>query len=155
MTTLVPAAEADREFLFQVYAASRDSEMAVVPWTDDQKQLFLRMQFDLQDRHYRSQYSQVQFLLVVQDGRPIGRLYLYETAGEIHVMDISLLPAFRGGGVGGAVMRDLLARAAESARAVTLYVEHHNPARRLYQRLGFREAGGEGVYLRMECMPNR
>ena len=35
---------ADTEFLFEVYAASRDAEMALVPWTEAQKRSFLRMQ---------------------------------------------------------------------------------------------------------------
>jgi ribosomal protein S18 acetylase RimI-like enzyme len=151
--TLTPATEADREFLFEVYAASRDSEMAVVPWTDEQKRSFLRMQFEAQDKHYRAHYSTAQFLVIHHEGRPVGRLYVYESTDEIRLMDIALLPAWRGAGIGGALVRDILAQAASSGRRVTLHVEHHNPARRLYQRLGFRQVADEGVYLRMQWTP--
>lgn len=147
--TLTTATAADREFLFEVYAASRDSEMALVPWSEEQKQAFLRMQFDAQDHHYRAHYPNAQFQIIRHEGRAVGRLYVYESAAEIRIMDIALLPAWRGMGIGSSLLRDILARAASSSRCVTLHVEHHNPARRLYHRLGFRPNGDEGVYLRM------
>lgn len=152
--TLTAATAADRDFLFEVYAASRDAEMALVPWTEAQKQAFLRMQFDAQDRHYRAHYPDAQFQVIHHEGRAIGRLYVYECAGEIRVMDIALLPPWRGRGIGTSLLRDILARAAASSRAVTLHVEHHNPARRLYHRLGFRPVGEDGVYLRMRWDPS-
>src|SRR3712207_8583920 len=38
----------DDEFLLDVYASTRSEELAPVPWTDEQKRAFLRMQFDAQ-----------------------------------------------------------------------------------------------------------
>lgn len=148
--TLTAATAADREFLFEVYAASRDTEMALVPWSEDQKRNFLRMQFDAQDRHYRAHYPDAQFQIIRHEDRAVGRLYVYESAAEIRIMDIALLPAWRGMGIGSGLLREILARAASSNRFVTLHVEHHNPARRLYDRLGFRPIRDEGVYLRMQ-----
>jgi len=151
--TLTPATTADTEFLFEVYAASRDAEMTLLPWTDVQKRAFLRMQFEAQDRHYRAHYPNAQFQVIHHEGRAIGRLYVHETADEIRIMDIAILPDWRGIGIGSGLLRDILARAASSTRAVTLHVEHNNAARRLYDRLGFRPAGEEGVYLRMQWNP--
>jgi ribosomal protein S18 acetylase RimI-like enzyme len=148
--TLTTATAADREFLFEVYAASRDSEMAAVPWNDAQKRGFLRMQFEAQDRHYREHYPGAQFQVIHHEGSPIGRLYLDESPDQIRIMDIALLPAWRGAGIGSALLGGILARATASRRVVILHVEHNNPARRLYDRLGFRPAADEGVYLRME-----
>jgi ribosomal protein S18 acetylase RimI-like enzyme len=153
--TLTIATAADRTFLFEVYAASRDTEMALVPWSDDQKLGFLRMQFEAQDSHYRKHYPEAQFQVVHYQGHPVGRLYVHECADEIRVLDIALLPAWRGLGIGSGLLRDILARAAASSRVVTLHVEHHNPARRLYDRLGFRPVSDESVYLRMEWDASR
>ena len=153
--TLTIATAADREFLFEVYAASRDSEMALVPWSDEQKQAFLRMQFDAQDRHYRTHYPEARFQVIHHEGQPVGRLYVFEGADEIRIMDIALLPAWRGAGIGSALLRDVLARAGELNRSVTLHVEHNNPARRLYDRLGFRPVSDEGIYVRMQWDFNR
>ncbi len=47
----------------------------------------------------------------------------------------------RGAGIGEAVLRLVLAEAEEANVAVSLSVMHHNPARRLYERLGFEYAG--------------
>ena len=40
--------------------------------------------------------------------------------------------------------------AAALARGVSIHVEASNPARRLYDRKGFREVGQDGPYIRME-----
>jgi hypothetical protein len=42
----------DVEFLFRVYASTRTEELAPVPWTDEQKQAFLRQQFDAQSSYW-------------------------------------------------------------------------------------------------------
>ena len=76
--------------------------------------------------------------MVERDGRPIGRLYRDLRKDEIRVVDIALLTGERGRGVGGRLMRDVLAEARERGLAVRIHVERTNPARRLYDRLGFR-----------------
>jgi GNAT superfamily N-acetyltransferase len=148
--TMFPATAADREFLFEVYAASRDAEMAMLDWDQTAKENFLRMQFKAQDHHYRSHYPGAQFLVIYDDGKPIGRLYLHETTQRTCVMDIALLPAWRGAGIGGELLTQVLETAAANGRTVMLHVEQYNPARRLYERLGFRTVSDDGVYLRME-----
>lgn len=108
------------------------------------------MQFEAQDLHYRTHYPNARFQLIVHEGRRVGRLYLHEAGEEIRIMDIALLPEARGCGIGSLLLREILAQAAASNRVVTLHVEFNNPARRLYDRLGFRHVADEGVYLRME-----
>ena len=49
--------------------------------------------------------------------------------------------------------QDLLASAAEAVKSVALHVEQHNPAQRLYQRLGFVFRQTEGVHLLLEWQP--
>jgi GNAT superfamily N-acetyltransferase len=68
----------------------------------------------------------------------------------ILIVDIALLPEFRGVGIGGALFRDLLAEAAETGRQVTIHVDKFNPALRLYQRLGFQIVQDAGADWRME-----
>ncbi|MEO8362003.1 MAG: GNAT family N-acetyltransferase, partial [Vicinamibacteria bacterium] len=88
-----PARDADRAFLFQVYATSREAELSVVPWTLETKNLFLRQQFEAQDHHYRSHYPGAEFLVIEREGRSVGRLYLHRSPNDLLVMDIALLPA--------------------------------------------------------------
>jgi ribosomal protein S18 acetylase RimI-like enzyme len=112
------------------------------------------MQFDAQDREYRRHNPEGSFDVVEVDGRPAGRLYVDRRPGDIRIVDISLLPEFRGAGVGGWLIGRLMEEAAASRRKVSIHVEIHNRAARLYARLGFAVAADLGVYRRMEWSPS-
>lgn len=148
-----PVTAADRDFLLRVYASTRAEELAVVPWSPAQKDAFLRMQFEAQDRDYRSKYPSEDFQLILADSTPIGRLYLHRAADELNLIDIAFLPEHCGRGLGTALLRELMAQAQSTRRPIRLYVEHFNPARRLYQRLGFTDLEEHGPYWRMEWIP--
>ena len=147
--------DADAAFSQEVYAASREDEMRVVPWTDEQKRVFLAAQFEAQRRFYRDQFPETDFLIILVDGRPAGRLYVRRTTGEINLVDIALLPAWRSAGIGGALVSELLDESRRTGHPVRLHVEHQNPARRLYDRLGFVLIADLGVYVHMEWRGER
>jgi ribosomal protein S18 acetylase RimI-like enzyme len=69
---------------------------------------------------------------------------------DIRIMDIALAPSFRRRGIGTGLLRALIAEAQESGRKLSVHVEMNNPARTLYERLGFYPAGEHGVYVLME-----
>jgi ribosomal protein S18 acetylase RimI-like enzyme len=137
----------DREFLLGVYMTTREDEMAIVPWTEEQKQAFMR---EAQDADYRRSWPEARFLVVVAGGQDIGRLYRRETDDELHLIDVALLPEWRNRGIGTSLMRDLVSEADRRGKRLTLYVENWNPARRLYERLGFVDASTDAVYAFME-----
>ena len=148
--TLRPANAADLPFLQDVYRKSRESELALLPWSDAQKEAFCAMQFVAQDRGYRGAYPDGEFLLVEMDGEPIGRLYRAATPASFHLIDITLRPEWRNRGIGTQLLRETMSLAAATGLPVQLHVDKSNPARRLYARLGFREVGDAGLYLRLE-----
>ena len=115
----------DEPFLYEVYASTRTEELAAVPWTAEEKEAFLRMQFAAQHTHYRNPtyYPNPTFLVVELDGEPAGRLYLHRSAGEIVIVDIALLPEYRGQGVGTRLMHDLVAEADQTGATMRLHVE--------------------------------
>lgn len=151
--TLRPTRPEDLDFLYQVYAGTRVEEMARVDWDEAQKAAFLRMQFDAQDRYYRENYPGYEFSIILVDGEPAGRLYLHTRPGEIRIMDIALLPGFRGLGYGTRLLGEILATGARNGLTVTIHVERFNPALGLYQRLGFQIAEDRGVYLFLKKDP--
>jgi RimJ/RimL family protein N-acetyltransferase len=151
--TFRPITDADLPFLARVYASTRIEELGVVPWSDAEKAAFCDMQFQAQHAHYMHTYKGADWLVMLHHGEPVGRFYIVEWAREHRIIDIALLPEHRGQGLGTAVMRDLLDRAAATDKAVTIHVEQFNPARRLYQRLGFSKIGEHGVYELMRCVP--
>ena len=151
--TLRPVDTADSDFLFRVYASTREEELAPVAWSEEEKTAFLRQQFAAQTAYWGEQYSGPDFRVIEVDGQPAGRLYLHRGAREIRLVDIALLPEFRGAGIGSGLIQDLLAEARESRRFVTLHVEFFNPARRFYERFGFRAVEDRGAYVLMRWSP--
>lgn len=150
---LRPALDADREFLFRVYASTRAEELAVTGWSDAQKEQFLRMQFDAQHRYYHEHMPDAAYLVVLCEGQPAGRLYLDRRHDEIGVVDIALLPEFRDRGIGSVFLREVMAEATAARTPVRLHVEPFNRALNLYHRLGFHKIGDTGVYLHLEWQP--
>lgn len=148
--TFRPVEADDQELLYGVYASTRTEELAPVPWTEAQKEAFLRMQFRAQTLDYQANYPDAERRLILVDGMPAGRLYVDRREDEVRIVDIALLPAHRGAGVGGAILRDLLAEAAAAGKPLRIHVEQMNPALRLYERLGFKRIGDAGVYYLME-----
>ena len=143
---LRPTEPADREFLLAVYHSTRADELALLPWTDADKVAFVTSQFEAQDANYRQVNPDAQFLVVLADGDRIGRLYLNEMDDELRVIDIALLPEHRGLGIGTALVTWIIANADRERQSVTLHVEPWNPAKRLYERLGFASEGPRGIY---------
>lgn len=152
--TLRPITQADREFLFELYASTREEELKAVDWSDEQKASFLRMQFDAQHHAYTTNYPGAQLQLVLVEGLPAGRLYLHERADEIRIVDIAFLPEHRGRGLGSELIREVQQRARGLGLAVRIHVELYNPAQRLYARLGFAKIGESGVYHLLEWKPS-
>jgi ribosomal protein S18 acetylase RimI-like enzyme len=146
---LRPVTPADAPFLTRVYASTRAAELAQVPWTDAQKEAFIAHQFTAQAAHYERHYAGASFDVVLAGGEPAGRLYVARGAEEIRIVDIALLPAFRGRGIGTGLLRALLGEADAQGKRVSIHVEQSNPALRLYERLGFAPAGETGVHLLM------
>ncbi len=147
---LRPIHAGDEAFLRRVYASSRTAEIALTGWDQVTAEVFLRMQFEAQHHHYRQHYPQARYDIVECDGEPIGRLYVARAQDEIRVIDIALLEAHRGQGIGTTLLGGLLAEAGARGQRVVLHVEENNPACALYRRLGFCPAGMQGMYRRME-----
>lgn len=151
--TLRPITSEDMDFLYQVYASTRADELAIVDWSQEQKDAFLQMQFDAQHRYYQEYYANASFDVILRDSQPIGRLYLDRREDEVRIVDIAILPEHRNAGVGTALLRDIMSEAASMGKVVTIHVEKFNPALRLYRRLGFRQKGDSGMYFLLEWSP--
>jgi hypothetical protein len=107
-----------------LYGHTREDELAVTGWTREQKDAFLDHQFGAQTEYYRQHMPAARWRIIVADGADAG------------------------------LLRSLQQRAGDAGCVLSIHVERHNPARLLYERLGFRPAGGEGpVYQLMEWRP--
>jgi len=149
--SLRPARADDVALECAVYVEGRRAEMAVTGWPDAVLEAFLADQFRLQSLHYARHYADADRWIVEEGGIPAGRLILIAVGEELRVVDVGLLPAFRGRGIGAALIDFAVGEAgARGLARIGLHVEPNNPARRLYLRLGFVSQGLAGAYEKME-----
>ena len=148
-----PITEDDTEFLRDLYGTTREAEMAMLPWTDQQKDEFLEMQFKAQHTFYQEQFADAEFNIIIKNDTGIGRLYLDRRDDEFRIIDIALLPIYQKLGLGKALLEDVLAEAAGENLPVNIHVEKNNPAMALYERLGFTMVEDQGVYNLMRWRP--
>ncbi len=143
----------DAPFLERLYASTRADELARVDWSDAQKADFCRAQFGAQHAHYQAHYPNAAFEIIERNGGPAGRLYVDRWEKEIRLVDLALLPEFRGLGIGTLLLGELAAEADSVAKDLTVHVERFNPALRIYERTGFQFAEDKGVYLFLRRPP--
>jgi ribosomal protein S18 acetylase RimI-like enzyme len=149
-----PVTPVDDEFLLDVYASTRAEELAPVPWTDEQKRAFLRMQFDAQRGEYFKRFPDADYRVILVGGQPAGRLWVARTPAQIRLMDIALLPEFRSRGVGKLLVSQLADEAARAGLPLRHMVfELNENALRFYERLGFTRLELHGAYWEMEKKP--
>lgn len=142
---LRPAAAADRELIAAIYASTREEELRQVPWSEEERRAFTDWQSGQQEAHYALHYPAAE-RLVLEKGEPIGRIYVDTTAREVRLMEVTLLPAWRRQGIGTRLTRLLLEYADGAGLPASLHVEPFNPAKRMYERLGFAVAEMRGLY---------
>ena len=130
--TLRPAREADLPFLRDLRAQSMREhlENSGLAYDEAAQEARILDRFDCAR-------------IVVCDGADVGLFKVCREGSPWELIQIQLLPAAQGRGLGAALIRDLLADAAAAAAgiAVELSVLKANPAQRLYARLGFRPVG--------------
>lgn len=147
--TLRPATPDDDTFQLELYSGSRRDELALVDWNEDQKQAFIKLQFNTRQLQYRHRYPHAEDRIILQSSQPIGRMLVDRNEREMVLVDIVLLPEHRNAGIGTLLIQSLLDEAVRTAKSVRLHVVTTNPAVRLYERLGFSTADDNGSYLEM------
>jgi GNAT superfamily N-acetyltransferase len=152
--TLRPVGSDDYDFLVEVYGSTRAEELALVPWTIEQQQAFVRSQFAAQQDYYGKKYPAASHDIIVSNSRPVGRLYVAWLDQEIRIIDLTLLPAERNAGIGSYLIKQLLDEANRSGKLTRIFVEEFNPSLRLFERLGFLPSEQHGIHLLMQCNPS-
>ena len=148
--TFRPVGPEDEAFLLELYASTRAEEMKIVPWIDEQREAFVKMQFIAQQEHYREKYPTASREVILRHGRPVGHRYVARLEQETRIVDITIAPAERNSGIGTFSIGELLKEANRIGKVVRIFVENYNPSLRLFQRLGFRQVEEHGIHLLME-----
>jgi ribosomal protein S18 acetylase RimI-like enzyme len=133
------ALPSDRPLLAELFAATRQAEVQLFADAEERAR-FVEMQLDAQQGSWGEGYPGAEQLIVTVDGEDAGRLYIHSGEDVVTIVDVGLLPSHRGRGLGTRLLRLVLGQAAADGMAVQLHVDPTNPARRLYERLGFAPA---------------
>ena len=150
--SLRPAQDGDEPFLKRVHTVRGigSSRRCSRP---DEAELYhkvMAQQYDSQHRFYFANYDTAHYGIIQWTDQPIGRLYVDYRDDEVRVLEIAILPDYRGRGIGRIVMTGLCLEAAMRRKPVRLCVHYLSRAQRFYRQLGFREIGVEGPDRLME-----
>ena len=130
--TLRSVRDSDYSFMESLYRTTREAELAMTPFNEHQKTLFIQQQFSAQTQHYHSHYC----------------------SDEIRIVDIAILPEYQDSGAGSHLLQKIVKEGNEKGLPVRIHVEQNNPAKKLYERLGFKEVSRfNDVYILMETTP--
>ena len=151
--SLRPLGEDDDAFARRVFAATRGDGFrhAGLPAVDLENLIELQRRAQLSQYHARFPDADVD--VVIADGEPVGYWQIHRGVDRFTLIDVALLPEASGQGIGSCLVGEFLNEAAAAGKPVSCHVERHNPAARLWRRLGFRVVNDDGVYLELEADP--
>ena len=153
---LRPVSEADHEFLVGLFADTRAAEIALLP--AEIVPTFAAQQYGLQQLQYRSRFPDAARSIITRvtaaGVTDVGQIIADRPVGKPWtVVDIAVALTARGRGIATAVLQSLCADADAAGVDLTLQVVEDNPARRLYERLGFTAAPNGSLHVPMRRTP--
>ena len=113
------------------------------------------LQFRGQQAQYAAEYGTGGHLIIELDGDPVGRLWLHRGPDELRVVDMALLPARRGEGIGSLLFAEL--RSEADAAQLPLRLESLSTNRgaiAFAERQGFAVADDDGVFVSLVRPPS-
>jgi ribosomal protein S18 acetylase RimI-like enzyme len=147
------ATEQDDAFLYELFKAVRLPEFAHVPMAPAQLEMLMRMQYNGQTLTYTSQYPGGHDIVLL-DGNPVGRIWVYRGSEEHQLVDISLLPEYRNRSIGAGLVTEAIGAARQAGVPIRCSVAVTNPGSlRFHQRLGFRVVGQDEMYYELALEP--
>ena len=153
MIELRPVGEKDNAFIETVYRSTREDELKLINWTEQQKWAFISMQSMAQLAEYKTKFPDAAFQVIIYEKKDAGRFYTWENENEIRLIDITLLPPFRGKGIGKFLLGELIKKSNKVQKKISLHVDPVNRALKLYQCSGFIHMKNNGRHYYMERIP--
>ncbi|HVT93619.1 MAG TPA: GNAT family N-acetyltransferase [Bryobacteraceae bacterium] len=149
-----PETAADEPFLRKLIIDTIALQLGASAWLAPMREQLLDMQYRARRAGVRSVFPDSASEIIIAGGVDVGWLVVAELPDQIRIVEIMVREDYRGQGVGSSIVREIQHGARCAGRPVRLGVNSTNAAAiRLYERLGFRLAGGDEVQLEMvwEC----
>ena len=126
-TTLRPARADDFEFCARLYFSGMEETIRQ-----------LKLDMVAQNRNLRERWNTEEVQIITSDGADVGWMQSSIRDGARYLEQIFIDTPFQGRGIGTGIIHGLIDEATRAGQPVTLGVVKTNPAKRLYERLGFR-----------------
>lgn len=81
--------------------------------------------------------------VVLLDGKPVGVIKVSQSEKQWKIDQIQLIPSTQGKGLGTNLLKTVIEQATTAGATLTLSVLKKNPAKRLYESLGFTTTGSD------------
>lgn len=150
-TEILRAVEPGDETLIRaLFAEERAVQLGAAGLGAAQVQQLIEMQYRGRAMTYSAAYPDAEDSIILgPDGEPVGHLLLDRKPDRWTIVDIAVRAAHRHRGLGTRALEGCQRQAAAAGAAIELKVEPHNPARQLYERLGFRATSEDPISVNM------
>jgi ribosomal protein S18 acetylase RimI-like enzyme len=155
MSLLIRAAgKEDEPFLYQLAYDHFYNTLAAWAWEPVAREKLLNIQINGQRASYQANYPAAQHGIIMLNDRAVGRILIDRGLEFDTLVDITITKEHRGAGIGSWILRALCVEADLTNKRMRLFVQVHNRARNLYERLGFHKLEELGIGWVMERLPN-
>jgi ribosomal protein S18 acetylase RimI-like enzyme len=150
----------DERMLFALFAEDKRAEFLAGGLAESLVRSLIQMQYRGRAMTYAARYpASGNSILIADDGTPVGRLLLDRgmacTPECWRIVDIAVLAAHRGKGLGTQILKECQRLSEAAGAGLELQVAPGNPARRLYERLGFHAVREDATSVEMVWSPAR
>lgn len=140
---LIPADETYREFSYQVKKAAEGEYItSMFDWDED-----------VQRSYHIKAWQQQKPDIITYDGRLIGTIATIENEDCLEIGQFFILPEYQNRGIGTHLLKNILDKADQLGKNVTLRFLKNNPVKSLYVRHGFRVVDTSEILYYMERKP--
>lgn len=161
LLTLRPVRPEDEPFLRDLRAQVDVERLGLAGWNPDSDSVALAQkvishQFTAHAAHYRrvKNNQDTKDCVILFNQSPVGRFIVTQDSEQVYVSDIAVHPAFRGQGIGQAVIASAQHECEQSKRLLHLHVDRQNTAVQFYLGLGFRAIAQDELRFLMEWVPS-
>jgi len=133
---LLKANTQDKDYLFELRLLTMVDHLAIAGICLSVEEHWLRV-----TEHFDAYH------LIVHDAVRVGAVKYSESDGTLNIMQLQIHPDYQGRGIGRNVLNLLIERTVAST--ISLTVLKANPAKRLYERMGFSVIGEDELEFQM------
>lgn len=149
--SLCPVEPVHEDFLLKLFKECRQDLVSIGSINEKQKDDIAFQQFTIEQEQLIKKYPDAEFNIVMFNGEPIGRLYIYYGDIVDNILEIGLLDEYRGLGIGKKLVTKLIQNARKMNKRVRLKVAWFNQrAYKFYEEIGFKVIENQGIFFEME-----